>query len=189
MSEGGYTLAESLAALMMVGLAVGGVAAGMNALGQMQAAATRKIETGQAIRSLDLSLNRLLGGRGPFMSDAKGAFTGDQFGFSFDCKAPRSCTARIERSARGLRLDVTEGGVVSTRLARLADARFLYVGSSTVGPTWPPSFAAPQALRSVVLIGRDQHGETPLATARIWIEDSGVCNFDLSSQTCRRGDQ
>jgi type II secretory pathway pseudopilin PulG len=63
-SEAGYTLVETLAALMMIGLAIGGLIEASHVLGRMQAGAGRSLAETARLRGAGEAMRRLFEGQG-----------------------------------------------------------------------------------------------------------------------------
>lgn len=194
MSEAGYTLTEMLAALLMIGLAVGGLTEGAQVVARIQASAGRGVAEGARLRAADQGLRRLLAGRGPFTSAnaETGGLAGDARAFDFDCGGSGRCGARLAATAplgvaraRGKPGDtvVFTGEHGATRAFAPASARFLYIGERTRGEVWPPADGASDTLREVVL--RDPAGGAAPAQARLWTEQGLDCVYDAIAQACR----
>jgi hypothetical protein len=187
MKDDGYTLVEALAALFMIGLAIGGLIEGVHVLGRLQAAATGSVRDGRNLRQANQGLARLLARGGPFLSDGK-TLTGDASEMNFPCGQGPECSARLVES--GGALEVLEDGAVvgRYRLAGATGAQFVYGGATAEGAIWPPSgatLAGRQALRSVAIVEPTRTGAEPLAYVRLWSEQAQDCQFDVISQDCR----
>jgi hypothetical protein len=191
MSQDGYTLAETLAALMIIGLAIGGLTEGMRTLGLIQASAGHAMADGRALRGAHEALGRLLDGQGPFTTGDPRGFSGAAQRFSFDCAASQSCAAALSPTPTGEMLSVTgpSGAADSVILRGVSSARFSFEGSASVGPVWPPATpdgtVQSQTLRAVTVIGAGPAGEAPITRARIWAEQPSTCAFDIIGQICR----
>lgn len=186
MSQDGYTLAEALAALLIVGLAIGGLTQGVYVLGRLQAANGRATADARAVRAADRALVALLAEQGPFTSKDPERFTGDRRAFHFECGGAVPCGARLVGQARGARLAITgaEGRVSEFSLPNVPDPWFVYVDAVGRSDAWPP--AGPhRTLSAVSLVSGPAGQETPLANARLWIEQAPDCQFDSISQDCR----
>jgi hypothetical protein len=187
MSQAGYTLAETLAALLIIGLAFGGLTEGMRVIGMVQSGAARTTSDATRRWAAQDALIRLLDQKGPFRSDDAKRFVGDRSGFSFDCGQSQPCGARIATSGGETRLTVADAGgetsVVS--LAPVSSARFAYDDKKALAETWPPAPGERRLLRSVILVGQSPFGEVPLVTARLWREQEVGCQFDPIAQDCR----
>jgi prepilin-type N-terminal cleavage/methylation domain-containing protein len=64
--EEGYTLAECLVALFVLGLAIAGLSAGVTAIGRQEASARRLALADRTARQAQAMLGGLLEGEGPF---------------------------------------------------------------------------------------------------------------------------
>lgn len=182
MSEDGYTAADALAALAIVGLAITGLLGGLRVIGVAQAGVGATLDQAVSIRTAGLELQSLLAGEGPFRSDARDGLVGEADAFSFPCGAGR-CGARLESG----RLVVEDEGVGRTvALPRTRDLRFEYVGALSADRTWPPApLPAPapawQPLRTVLL----KDANTTVATAQVWAAQTADCEFDVVTRDCR----
>ena len=183
MSEDGYTLAEMLAALAMIALAIGGLTQGVHVLGRAQASANRAVETDRNARSTQIGLERLFDGQGPFTSDSQGGLSGSPTKLSFACAGAGTCQASLSQTDRRTWLSVSRPGVqLNMPLPGNAEsARFTYGGPLGPNATWPPTATRRQSLQWVAL----SSGEDPLATVRLWSEEPRRCVFDVISQDCR----
>jgi type II secretory pathway component PulJ len=92
MREDGYTLAEALAALLMISLAVGGLLEGMDVIGKTQARAGASVEEGRSLRAASENLASLVHRAGAVSSD-DAAFAGDARRLDFDCPTGVRCAA------------------------------------------------------------------------------------------------
>jgi hypothetical protein len=187
MNEAGYTATEALAALAIIGLAMGGLTSGLMVVGRAQSAATTTLARADGIRTANHRLTQLFAEKGPFRSDRPNDFEGDSSAFSFDCGA-RRCGARIE----GQTLIVTGGDGVSAavKLPVKATAGFIYGGSLGAGGVWPPVPLPPPALQWQVLqyvaISDSTSGRGgPIAVSHLWSQQSPTCDFDTITQDCR----
>ncbi|MBS0297123.1 MAG: hypothetical protein JSR45_12495 [Proteobacteria bacterium] len=191
MSEDGYTLTETLAALLMIGLAIVGLTQAMSVIGRIQGRAGASLSQGQTLREARLGLSSVLKGAGPFRSDTE-ALQGDARSFTFDCGRPSRCGARIESTSGTVQRVVIDFGGRSRSLA-VASADPLVFGYEVDGAVplsaWPPEDEGQRrrSLKAVSLARRSAQGDTLVARARVWSEQPADCKFDLISQECRGG--
>lgn len=187
MSEAGYTLAEALAALVILGLAVGGVTAATTTLGRMQGAVARDLREGGDDREAGRAFSNLLATGGSALGAPSGALKGAARRLQFDCGRTSACGAELRRDAKGLKLALTGAEERDLVLPRAAgDAHFIYIGALTSGEQWPPAKpGAGERLRAVAVVDEDPRGDTPLAVAHIWPEQPFDCAFDPISRDCR----
>jgi prepilin-type N-terminal cleavage/methylation domain-containing protein len=192
MSQDGYTLTEMLAALVMIGLAIGGLTEGMRSLGLIQGSTGRVLADDRALRATHQTLDRLVAGQGPFTTGDPRGFVGQADRFSFDCDGSAPCTAALAPAPGGERLSVSgpSGATTAVVLRGLASVRFSYEGTRSVDGVWPPAPtsgpAQPQTLRAITLLGGTAAGEAPITRARIWAEQPSDCAFDIIGQVCRK---
>lgn len=187
MSDAGYTLAETLVALAMIGLAIGGMSSGVHVLAQQHARTHGLVADTQALRAAEVRVQRLMELRGPFRSHEPASFAGGPEGFEFDCGEAQPCRVALSESPKGLVLELGEGGeeVRRVRLRFEGAAEFVYRGAETQGPAWPPNSADRQALRSVALMRGEGAAAIPVLEARAWTEQPADCAFDVVLQDCR----
>lgn len=187
MSEAGYTLVETLTALSMVGLAMGGVAAGMQVIGRQQLLASNVVAADQKMRAAQARLEDLFRRGEPYRSHEADRFMGQSAAVQFACGAAATCEARLAPVAEGVQLHVmdAEGREHETPLAAEGGARFLYQGSLTTSAVWPPVEPGRQALRAVLVVTPSETGEIALLHARLWAEQPRRCDYDPILRDCR----
>jgi hypothetical protein len=186
-SDAGYTLAETLAALVMIGLAVGGLTEGVRALTRSQAASARIMSADRGLRGTETGLTRLLEGQGPFTTTAPKGFSGSATRFTFACGGAATCGAALVQAANGAELSLTtaDGRTRITPLPGVRGARFAYIDALGVGSVWPAPGPQQRTLRTIALTQTTLNGEAPVLTARLWVEQPADCAFDPVSQDCR----
>ena len=189
MNDDGYTLVEMLAALVIIGLAIGGLTQAVRVIGLTQGAAVRAMGEARQLRAAQEGLSRLAERQGPFASDQPAAASGTASGFSFGCGAAAACGVAVTSSGRGARIALTKpsGPVASIELAGASGANLIYGGDQSVGETWPPRSQQRQVLRWIGLTGGA--GDAPLASGRLWREEAPDCVFDVIAQACRASAQ
>ena len=181
-SEAGYTLTEMLAALLILGLATGGLVEGGFALSRLQMASAARVRAFTTSRGVQARFAGLLAAAGPFRSTGQD-FEGTAEDFHFACGSAL-CGAGL-RGNDHLELDTPTA--LDLSLGQGVEARFLYVGSATTQETWPPTGGTPQRLQSVLLVSGRGDGEIALATADVWRQEEPTCAFDAIVKDCRGG--
>jgi hypothetical protein len=187
MNRDGYTLAEALAALLMVGLAVGGLTQAVMVIGRVQAKAAVAIHDDAGLREAGHGLSRLLADTGPFASDTDG-FRGDAQALDFACGPAARCSAHLSDTGGAPRLILDFGGKTRTvALPAGAPLAFAYESADGRGDAWPPR-AAPKrlTLRAVTLSRLSPQGADLITRARIWSEQPADCLYDMIVQDCRK---
>lgn len=180
MNDEGYTLAEMLAALAILGMAVGGLGLVTSLIARQQLAANRVsvrlMEDRAAERALTLWLAE---------QDAT-TLTGDDRTLSASC-GPAACTARLQPEGRRtvLILQARSGSARRLRLHR-RDVRFGYRDRGEV-VVWPRTDGddgdvKDVAPRAIVLATANK---TVLAVARPWPREPRDCQFDAIAGACR----
>lgn len=180
MSDDGYTLAEALAALAILGLAIGGLGVVVSLIARQQLAAVRLHDRLADARAADRALDRLTAGADP------GDLTGDADDLSFACGQIR-CAATLRPAGRRTLLILRDrtGGERRLRL-RDQGLGFRYVGPRSAVEAWPEAAgrdeAAAEPPRAIVL--RAQEGRA-LAVTRLWRREPRDCQFDAVVGACR----
>ena len=87
MSEAGYTLAESLAAMAVIGMAMAALAQSIPLLERLQSTTTGMLSDGSKSRRAQIFLGDLLARGQPFGTSDADRFNGTPQAFSFDCAA------------------------------------------------------------------------------------------------------
>lgn len=183
----GYTLAEALVALVVVGLAVGGLTLATEQILRLQAAAGHDAKAAAGASRLSAAFSGLLDGEGPFPSEDRDGFFGDSDQFDFPC-GDRTCGGELVRRSNGIELVLRARSGRSSVFPLGADRALAFEYSSANGEhdAWPPTDARrPEALRSIELMRTRLGAEAPIAQARIWNEQAADCAFDTISRTCR----
>ena len=181
--QAGYTLAEMLAALLIVGLTMGGLVEASFMIGRLQASATTHTARMDARREVQAQFASVLSGQGPFRSDQT-RFVGEGDAFTFPCGVA-TCGAALRPDGADTILGLSTPASHDVRLGRRQGPHFVYVGSSTTGDAWPPQGVTPQRLQAILLMSQDGVGFDPIATARIWRQEEPVCLFDAIVKDCR----
>ena len=186
--DGGYTLVEMLAALAILGLAMAGLAESLNAIRTIQGAAVRAIGGDRTLARAELDLTRLFDGTGPFRSgDTNPGLTGSATRLDFDCAAKTRCGAQIVNGGGDVDLVVEgrNGWTDTVPLTGVRDARFLYDDGPDRLGAWPLPPDHHGNLSAVAVLARGPAGETPVAAARLWIQQVSNCAFDPIIEDCR----
>jgi len=187
MNDAGYTLTETLAALLVVGMAIGGLSLGLQVLGPLQLSTSRIVSQERQVRASEQSLEKFLALGAPFSSQDPDALKGDGQGFRFVCGQVAPCTAQILSDDKLTQLKISRlGPTPSSSLVTLSGAaRFAYRSATTTSDVWPPATPDAQTLRAVVLFQMTSRGEAPSLQAKVWSEERPNCAFDPIAQDCR----
>ena len=178
--EAGYTLAETLAALLIIGLAMGGLFEGMRLLSRIQAGTTQTVADARALRRAEAALAGLMALRHP---DDR-TLRGDRTSFSFDCAEP-PCAAELVSEGGRTALRIRRGKVSQAYpLPAVRQANLVYDTRSGRLDRWPP-VEEPTFPRAVSVIGQTPRGDIPVVAVGSWIEQSKTCAYDLVAQACR----
>jgi prepilin-type N-terminal cleavage/methylation domain-containing protein len=184
--DGGYTLAEMLVALAVLGMAIGGLAAGARVIDRSIAAGARATERMHAAQAVDQALEAVLKGKGPFSSEEAAGFVGDAAGFSFNCGEAAPCGASVDRASPGPELVISHGSQrTAYPLAGVEAAHFLYLGYDTRGEHWPPPKGVRDTLQAVALVGGKDGADLPIVSISLWKDEDLRCTFDPIDGMCR----
>ncbi len=186
MRDDGYTLAEMLAALVIIGLAVGGLAESACAFRMIQSGAARTIGQDRALAEARRGLVRVLARQGPFRKDDSNGLKGGETGFAFGCRGGGQCGAQLiaEHGGLDLVLESEKGRRDVVDLPGVRQARFAYYAADGRVDAWPATDGA-ATLISVALEKTSPGGPSPLMAARVWTEQRTDCAFDAISADCR----
>ena len=185
--DDGYTAAEALAALAILGLAMAGLTTSMGLIGAGQQKAREQLQQAVAQRAVNERLERLLAIGAPFRSDEADQLIGDSQDLEIDCGGAR-CAARIQDGQLIFRSGA--GSEKALQLPQGEAPRFVYVGSYSTGEIWPPSALPPpapswQVLKAIVIQSDVNKAKIPLAVARVWRQQRTDCEYDVVIQDCR----
>jgi type II secretory pathway pseudopilin PulG len=186
-SEAGYTLTETLAAMAVIGMTVGALSLGVQVIGKLQASTSQVVGQLQSTRAAQQTMEQLLARGAPFGSKRPARLSGTERDFRFECGDPAPCSAHIIDDAKQSRVIVARGlaSAPATVAALRGPGRFIYGSAKASSDVWPPSAPGEQALRSIVLMQMAREGETPLIAAKIWSEQAAQCAFDPVVQDCQ----
>lgn len=188
MKQDGYTAVESLVALAIIGLAMGGLTSSIYLVIKAQERTqSRLIDTARQRAASD-RIEQLLLPEAPFRSDEPARLSGDDKGFEMSC-GEQKCSVRLE--AGKLYLRAAGGAERELRLpAGERGSALSYIGSNGVSARWPPLPLPPPAksleiLRAVVVNGASV-GAKPVLVAKIWTQQRYDCEYDIVIQDCRK---
>jgi hypothetical protein len=187
MSQEGYTASEALAALAILGLAIGGLTTSISLIGTGQLKAQSYLRQSALQRSANTRLERLLQPEAPFRSDEGSRLSGDGTGFEFQCGKAR-CAVQLREDALVTR--DASGAERALPLPKAEDPTIVYLGSYSQSDVWPPALAPPpapswQALRAVMIKSGGGDSDRTLVVARLWQEQRPDCEYDVVIQDCR----
>lgn len=184
MSDDGYTLAEMLAALAILGMAMGGLGLVVNLIARQQLASNRVSTRLMDDRAADGALALWL------TEQDSQTLNGDDRRLSATC-GPTTCTARLEADEQRtvLILQARSGPARRLRL-RQRDVRFGYLDARGAAAAWPRPDARDEdvqdaAPRAILLAAHAARTVAPLAVARVWTREPRDCQFDAIIGTCR----
>lgn len=188
MTDAGYTLTETLAALLVVGLGISSFMLGVQVIAGQQVAVGSTLTRLQSARATQTWIESRLEEGGPYESHQPERLTGDAVSFKFTCGAEATCVVRLEDADGGRRIEAQDGRGQTTvfRLAGRGSPHFTYRGEDTSTDRWPPERGEQrEALREVALLELEGGVDRPLFAARVWVEQPVACAFDPILQGCR----
>jgi len=180
MNDEGYTLVEALAALTILGMALGGLGLVASLIGKQQLAANRANKAMMNAHAVDQGLERLLAGEGPFITDGTQHFAGSATKLEFQC-GDNICGASLSATASDSVMQVRGRRQTTAQLAiRNGPARFAYVDALGETDAWPREGGG--LLRAVIVRGKRS---APEALARLRVQEPRDCQFDGVIGACR----
>ncbi|MDO8297669.1 MAG: hypothetical protein Q7T19_14660 [Caulobacter sp.] len=180
MKDDGYTLAEALAAMLILGLAMGGLVEGARLIGRMQAPVVAARNDDQALRRAEAGLAELMRRR----AGGDESLTGDGQALRFNCSA-ETCGLSVDGDDGRPSLTVRRGEVAqSFPLPPAGKISLVYFARDGRFDRWPQPGPA-KDMTGVMVVGTSARGELPLVVARSWIEHPKTCEFDMIAKGCR----
>jgi prepilin-type N-terminal cleavage/methylation domain-containing protein len=187
MSEAGYTLTETLAAMAVIGLAMGSLSLGAQLIGGGQLRINQTASSLQSSRLIQTRLEALLAAGAPFGSQQPDRLSGDARSLRFACGAAEPCTAALTATGPDSQLTITPGATGSAPWSLLVPgaAHFVYRSTRGAGSIWPPADPARQSLGAVLLVRSSVTTDIPVISAKVWAEEPAACDFDPVALGCR----
>ena len=179
--EAGYTLIETLTALVMISLAMGGLSVGLQVVAGSQGRIGASLVQTESARSVQTMLERTLQPAGAFRAQDSARFVGRKDRFDYACDAAVLCKAEIKDETKGATL-VMGKPERHLPLHAKGPVRFVYQGSAGGSDVWPPTGTDRQALTAISMV---DEANLPIVTAKLWSEQPGLCAFDVVMQDCR----
>jgi len=185
MGDDGYTLAESLAAMMVLSLAMGALWAGVGAFSSLQGRVAQTLEGPRRERQAHSALN----GLGALLDHGGGAearaLTGEPQRMQFDCGRPRPCGAEIVPLHDHDDLRLSDGDARRTMaLPKGVRHEFRYWGDQEEG-NWPPAKPSLSRLRAISLREAGSGQVAPAVIVKLWRDEPVDCVYDSVKQGCR----
>lgn len=180
MKDEGYTLAEALAAMLILGLAMGGLVEGARVLGRLQTPVVAARRDDQALRRAEAAVAGLMRRR----AGGDRTLTGDVQGLRFTCGA-EPCGLSVDQAGPNAFLTIKRGEVAQTfSLPHAGKISLVYMARDGRFDRWPQLGPA-RDLTGIMVVGTTAQGELPLVVARSWIEHPKACEFDMIAKGCR----
>lgn len=178
MSDDGYTLVEMLVAMLIIGLAIGGVAESTRVLGLIQSRTVHSADAAMSTHAAEAALDALFNDHGPFPSDVATGLAGQPRRLTFPCQGG-VCRAAIRDVPQGSALDLNlpHGAAKQVLLTSLRRLSFNYVDAKGTGAMWPPVNPKDwRLLRAVSITDGTGSANPPLALTRLWLEQEPGCS-------------
>lgn len=190
MSQDGYTLAETMAALVMIGLAIGGLGQATYLIGRLNRATGVQVAVDRHMGVAQRTLDGLLAQAGPFRPRDDNGFKGRGASFVFPCDQGSLCGAELVAGREQTTLVIQRGGraMASRPLGRLRHPRFAYRDAKGLHDAWPTGEGPDDdrlTLDAVALVEGDDAAPRPVAVAVVWAQQGAACQFDSISGDCR----
>jgi prepilin-type N-terminal cleavage/methylation domain-containing protein len=184
MTDDGFTLAEMLVALVMVGLAASGLALAAHQVTQAETRVQDVRRNGHDLARLQASLGEALRSAGPFLAGgaSPAQLDGDGRTLSFTCEGEAACQlGLLTEGKRTVAVFRRAGAAQTAPLAGLKAPALRYVSAvdGRVTGQWPAMDRADR-LSAVVLAD----GERPVAVYPLAVEQSARCVFDARTRGC-----
>lgn len=180
MKEDGYTLAEVLAAMLILGLAIGGLVEGSRVIGRMQTPTVSSRRENLLLRRAEFGLESLL----KLRAGNDQSLAGDSRGFQFAC-GPRQCSLGVTSTGDKYALAVRRGEIAQTfSLPSASKISLVYLARDGRFDRWPQPDSK-RILEGIMIVETSARGQLPLVVARSWIEHPKTCEFDMIAKGCR----
>lgn len=186
-ADDGYTLAEALAALLILGMAMTGLFAGTRVLVQAQGRTSKVISDDRAIASARDAFEAAATDAWAIKAVLAERFDGEAREFRYPCTANKAeCGVRLSDNGADGVLSVTgpDGRKAEWRLPHGQGAYLVYNSTSGGFRGWQVGNNH-GLLRSIHVVRPAGDGDTPMISARLWIEQSQTCEFDTITRACR----
>lgn len=176
-NEGGYTLAEMLAALIVIGLVIGGLTQGVRLLSRYQSAATTEVEHNRDLVALQMELEHVLATPADVSQ-----LQGDGASLRLPCPTASGCGAVLARDA--LVITGEAGRTVVRGPAR--GLQFAYEAGDGRHERWPIAGPNAPALLGVSVLTAASPAELPIAFVRVHAQEQARCDYDVIILACRQ---
>lgn len=181
MKRQGYTVAEVMAALLILGLAFTALFQGTWAIRRSQAQTAQRMESGRAADAARSALVRFLSQPG---APAE-ALLGTAAGLSMRCGSV-PCTLTVTVDNKGSRLvSELDGQRTERALQGVKRPAMRYLTSAGELDRWPAPAANQVRLVAVAIVDEGANA-SPVATVRLWSQQPQDCMFDSISAQCQR---
>jgi hypothetical protein len=183
-NDDGYTLAEALAALAILGLALGGLGLVVSLIARQQLTALHLHDRLTDARAADRALATLVTGELAAGADLRD-LRGDAGGLWFACGTV-TCAARLTPDGRRTLLLLRDRSGAGRRLRlRAQNLRFSYVGALGAVDGWPAPARPGDGAQAPSTIILRSTAAAPLAVTRVWRREPRDCQYDAIAGACR----
>ncbi len=185
MKDSGFTLTETLAALLIIGLAFGGLFEATRLISRVQNASARRVNESRSLGAAQRGLQLWMGDQHVAAALNENRLTGTVRGMGYPC-GQVECRLSLDGAKGRWTLSLIGRDQVAHRfsLGTAKDAHLVYDAIDGRFDHWPPSGRL-RALRAVSIVQSGDDGDQAVLTARAWIEQTRTCQYDLISKACR----
>jgi len=185
MGDDGYTLAESLAAMMVLSLTMAALWAGLAAFSSLQARVTQTSEGPKRERQARSAMNGLAAFIDPAGGAEAGSLVGEPRRLQVGCGRARPCEAEILRSRGHDDLRISDdGGSREIALVKGGRYEFRYWGDQEEA-VWPPAKTSLRRLRAISLRRVEPNPGITAVIVKLWRDEPVDCVYDSVRQGCR----
>ncbi|HYE47263.1 MAG TPA: hypothetical protein VEA44_15980 [Caulobacter sp.] len=181
MNREGYSLADTLAAMLIIGLAMVGLFQGVGLIARTQTTNNAEALANQRSRAVQRGLDTLFASH--THRPIGGLLVGEPSAIAFPCDAA-NCSARLTRRHGRTWLEVRHARGRATALVAPTDhpVSFRFASRAQETDRWPAADApAEEPLRGVRIVD----GEQVVAAVTLRVEQSPDCIYDLVTHACR----
>lgn len=186
-ADDGYTLAEALAALLILGMAMTGLFAGTRVLVQAQGRTSNLVADDRAIAQARTAFDGAATNAWATRALLANRFDGDARGFRYSCNGLTTvCGVSLsDNGADSLLLVIGPDGDRTRWKLPHGRAAYLVYNSTSGGFRGWQAGNNHGLLRSISVVRPVGGGDSPMISARLWIEQSQTCEFDTITRACR----
>lgn len=182
-SEAGYTMADALAGLLMISLAMLGLAQALQVGSRLQRRTAEAVSITAGARKAQAMLDRSVAAHGPF-SARDGRLAGDERALAITGESGAPIRVRLTRADQGESMRLEGAGAPQTiQLPNRTGLVFRYYDADGVGhKTWPEGG---DNLAAIAIIPSERASD-PLVWSTVWPDQAADCALDPTTFDCAR---